>query len=192
LSLQQLHAPEEVEQLARSFEDAPPQADIAAYATEDWLAFVAFWLMTLAVFAQFFTRYVLNDSFTWTEEVAIYFNVVVVFLGSALCVRLDRHIQVDFIYRYLPTALGRTLATLVDLIRICFLAYACVLTWRFIGIVGNDTMATIEVPKAIPYYGALFGVVMMLVRSIQIAIRNFRRGYSPLQRPDTLDITGST
>jgi len=191
LTVQQIHVPEEIEQLAKSFEDAPPDVDYRTYAPEDWLTFFAFWLMTLAVSAQFFTRYVLNDSFTWTEEVAIYFNVVVVFLGSALCVRLDRHIQVDFLYRYLPVSIGRALATIVDLIRICFLAFLSFLTWRFIGIVGNDTMATIEIPKTIPYYGALFGMVLMTLRSIQVAINNFRRGYSPLERPDMLGGAGS-
>ena len=44
-----------------------------------------FWAMTLAVFVQFFTRYVLNDSLAWTEEVAINFLVGVVFFGSIMC-----------------------------------------------------------------------------------------------------------
>lgn len=182
----QEHGPEAAEELAKSFEDAPPRVDLSEYAPEDWLTFVAFWLMTLAVFAQFFTRYVLNDSFTWTEEVAIYLMLVVVFLGSAMCVRLDRHIHVDFLYRYLPPAAGRVVATIVDLIRIGFFAYFAALTWRYIGIVGNDTMAAVDIPKSLPYYGALFGIAMMFVRSLQVAIVNFRRGYSVLDRPDII------
>ena len=38
--------------------------------------------MALCVFLQFFTRYVLNNSLAWTEEIAINCLVVVVFLGS--------------------------------------------------------------------------------------------------------------
>ena len=60
-----------------------------------------FWAMTLAVFVQFFTRYVLNNSLAWTEEVAINFLVGVVF-GSIMCVRLSHHIQVDVLYHYIP------------------------------------------------------------------------------------------
>src|SRR6266702_1925867 len=37
---------------------------------EDWLAFVIFWSLAFIVFLQFFTRYVLNDSLAWTEEIA--------------------------------------------------------------------------------------------------------------------------
>jgi len=33
------------------------------------------------VFLQFFTRYVLNDSFAWTEELAVYCLMPVVFIG---------------------------------------------------------------------------------------------------------------
>ena len=36
---------------------------------EDWLAFVIFWSLAFIVFLQFFTRYVLNDSLAWTEEI---------------------------------------------------------------------------------------------------------------------------
>ena len=73
-----------------------------------------FWLMALAVFLQFFTRYVLNDSLAWTEEIATYCLVAVVFVGSSMCVRLGRHIQVDFLFRYLPPRAARVLATAID------------------------------------------------------------------------------
>src|SRR4051812_18891215 len=39
---------------------------------EDWLAFALFWALAGIVFLQFFTRYVLNDSLSWTEEIARY------------------------------------------------------------------------------------------------------------------------
>jgi hypothetical protein len=39
---------------------------------EDWVAIVLFWGLALIVFLQFFTRYILNDSFAWTEEIARY------------------------------------------------------------------------------------------------------------------------
>ena len=49
--------------------------------------------------------------------------MALVFVGSAMCVRMSRHIQVDFLYRYLPPGVGRVLATFVDLVRIAFFTY---------------------------------------------------------------------
>ena len=39
---------------------------------ENWIAFVLFWALAFIVFLQFFTRYILNDSLAWTEEIARY------------------------------------------------------------------------------------------------------------------------
>ena len=103
--------------------------------------------MAFAVFLQFFTRYVLNDSLAWTEEIATYCLVAVVFVGSAMCVRLGRHIQVDLIFRYLPARVARVLATIIDAIRTVFFAYAAYLVWEFMKIVEGETMTTIMLPK---------------------------------------------
>jgi hypothetical protein len=59
------------------------------------------------VFYQFFTRYVLNDSAAWTEEIARYLLIGVVFVGAAIGVAKNNHIQVDFFYRYMPQPVSR-------------------------------------------------------------------------------------
>ena len=119
------------EELAHTFEEQGPEIDLRDYAVEDWATLAIFWLMALAVFLQFFTRYVLNNSLAWTEEIATYCLVAVVFLGAAMCVRLGRHIHVDFLFRYLPAGVARALATAIDALRTVFFAYAAWLVWRF-------------------------------------------------------------
>ena len=176
----EIHTPVTAQELAHTFEEAAPDADLSVYAIEDWAAFALFWVMTLAVFLQFFTRYVLNDSFAWTEEIATYCLVAIVFVGSAMCVRLDRHIQVDFLYRYLPHRPARLLSTAVDLVRVAFFAYGALLVWRFMAVVGGESMVTVTLPKNL-IYGAVFGgFVLMALRSAQVAVRNWRQGYSVL------------
>ena len=107
MSTAEVHKQITADEIAHTFEDEVPKgADLSQYAVEDWLALAIFWIMALCVFLQFFTRYVLNDSYAWTEEIATYCLIGVVFIGSAMCVRLSRHIQVDLIFRYLPHAAG--------------------------------------------------------------------------------------
>ena len=176
------------DEIAHTFEEeAVPKVDLGVYAFEDWVALVIFWVMALAVFLQFFTRYVLNDSYAWTEEIATYCLIGVVFIGASMCVRLSRHIQVDLIYRYLPHLVARALSTVIDLIRIAFFGYAIKLVWVYIQIIGDESMTTINLPKDYVYYAVLAGFVLMFVRSVQVALQHLRQGYSILERPGAYD-----
>ena len=103
---QEIHTPVTGEELAAVFDEQTVEVDLSEIGPEDWVAMLIFWLMAGAVILQFFTRYVLNDSFAWTEEIAVYCLIGVVFVGAAMCVRISRHIQVDLIYRYLPHDAG--------------------------------------------------------------------------------------
>lgn len=183
----ELHTPISSEEIARTFDEEAAPVDLSGHGTEDWLTLAIFWLMCLCVFAQFFTRYVLNDSLAWTEEIAIYCLVAVVFLGSAMCVRLSRHIHVDFLYRYLPPGAGRLLALAVDVARIIVFAYLALLVWRYSEIISDEQMTTIALPKR-PVFLIVFGAfVLMALRGVQVFIGNFRRGYSVLERPGAFD-----
>lgn len=185
------HASVTAEELAHAFEeDAAQKVDLSPYAIEDWLTQAIFWLMAACVFLQFFTRYVLNNSFAWTEEIAINCLVLVVFLGAVTCVRQSRHIQVDVVYHYLPPKVGRALSILVDLLRIAFFVYAAILFWRYAGIVHRERMVTVDLPRNVVFYGVFFAFALMLVRSIQVFVQNLRRGYSVLERPGAFDGIG--
>lgn len=94
--------------------------DLSPVTTETWIALGFFWLLALTVFFQFFTRYVLNNSAAWTEETARYLLIATVFVGAAVGVTKNNHIQVDFFYRFMPKPVARSMAVLVDGIRIVF------------------------------------------------------------------------
>jgi len=185
----EIHTQVTGEELARTFDEVAPESSLAHIAFEDWVTLAVFWLMALSVFLQFFTRYVLNDSFAWTEEIATYCLVVIVFLGSSMCVRLSRHIQVDFLYRYLSAAPARALSTVIDVIRVGFFAYAIKIVYTYISLIAEEQMTTIQYPKGYFYWIVFAGFVLMFVRSVQVAWLNWRRGYSILERPGAFDGT---
>ena len=75
--------------------------DLSDTIAEGWVALGFFWLLALTVFYQFITRYVFNDSASWTEEIARYFLIAVVFVGATIGVAKNAQIQVDFFYRHM-------------------------------------------------------------------------------------------
>lgn len=153
--------------------------DFKDYAAEDYVTLVLFWILLVIVFLQFFSRYVLGDSIAWTEEMARYFLIMVGFLGSAMAVRKNSHIAVEFFYRYLPGRIGQTLSTLVDLARVVFLVGGCWITYHLAART-NAMMVSVDIPKSYLYYLVFAGFVLMLLRSIQVAIRHWREGTSEL------------
>ena len=176
------------EELVKSFEEADRHdANLAGYSVEDWICLGFFWAMTGLVFLQFFTRYVMNDSFAWTEELAVYCLMPVVFIGGAMCVRRSRHIQVNILYRYLPKPAARVMSTLVDLARTAFFAYVTWLVARYALAVNNEPMTTIDWNKSHVYWLAFAGFVLMTLRSVQVSWVNFVQGYSILERPEAYD-----
>ena len=186
------HQPVSAEELAHSFEEADEHpVDLSDAGIEEWLTLGLFWIMGALVFTQFFTRYALNDSYAWTEELATNCLIAVVFIGAAACIRKDRHIQVDILYRFLPAGPARLLSTLVDLVRASVPAIIVWLGWQYIGLVGDEPMTTINWPKSLVYWLALLGFALMLARAVMVAVRNWRQGYSVLERPEAYDGTGT-
>ena len=159
--------------------------DLSHTTIEGWVALVIFWLLGATVFYQFFTRYVLNNSASWTEEIARYLLIGTVFVGAAIGVAKNNHIQVDLLYRYLPAKLGRALAVVVDVLRIAFLGAMVVLTAQMMQKMENYKMTIIDLPMNLLYGVCLFGFAMMTLRSIWVARVHWKRGYSVLERPET-------
>lgn len=161
--------------------------DVSIYGWEDWLTFVLFWVMAAVVFYQVYTRYVLSDSAGWTEEIARYFLVAVVFIGASMSVRKNNHIQVDYFYRLMPRAMGRILSVAVDVLRCLFLGYAVWLNWLLIQRIGSQQMAVIDLPVGWVFGAMLFGFTLMFGRSLQVAWRHWKLGYSVLERPEIVE-----
>ena len=171
-------------------DDEAHEVDLSIYAVEDWLVLALFWGMALCVFLQFFTRYALNNSLAWTEEIAANLLVVIVFVGAAMCVRLGRHIAVDLLYRFLSRPVGRVLQVIVDLISIVFFAYMSWLLWRYVGIVGSERMVTVDLPRGLVFYSVLAGFVLMTLRALQNFARDLRSRRTVREQAEDLGPTG--
>ena len=164
--------------------------DISVYRFEDWIAFAFFWVLALVIFYQFFTRYALNDSASWTEEIARYLLICTVFVGAAISVRKNNHIQVDFLYRILPGKFMRVMSTLVDIVRVLFFGYAIWLTGALMQKIGRQQMAIIDWPIGLIYGVVMFGFALMTWRSLGVLRDNWKRRASVLEDPELHDVAG--
>jgi TRAP-type C4-dicarboxylate transport system permease small subunit len=153
---------------------------------EGWVALGFFWVLGLTVFFQFFTRYVLNDSAAWTEEIARYLLIATVFTGAVIGVVKNNHIQVDFFYKFMPPRMARVMAIAVDWLRAAFFLCAVVLTGLMMNKLGaTSRMTMVDLPMNWVYGVCLLGFAAMAARAVQTALVHQRRGFSVLERPGT-------
>ncbi|MEA2879042.1 MAG: hypothetical protein QOF14_4238 [Hyphomicrobiales bacterium] len=152
---------------------------------EDWIAFVIFWSLAFIVFLQFFTRYVLNDSLAWTEEIARYGLMWVVFIGGAMVTRRNSHIAVELLSNVMkPGPLRAGLLAFVDFVKLGFIGLLAYLSITITERMDIQRMTVFDLPMSYVYGGVAFGCFLMLIRQALNVWRNARIGWS---RPD--DIT---
>lgn len=125
--------------------------DISDVRLGDFPAFAVFACLFAFVALQFFTRYVLNDSLAWTEEIARYFLVLLGFLGCVTCARKGSHIRLEFMHRRLSASAFRRVEASCEAVSMLFFGYCCWLGIDLAQRTGSN-MVSVALPKAIIYW----------------------------------------
>jgi TRAP-type C4-dicarboxylate transport system permease small subunit len=97
---------------------------------------VAFIVMVICLLLEILARDVLRVPMVWTEELAGFLFLWVIFLGAAQAAYLRQHIQVEFLLESLPTRVAHSLRLVIALLMWIFAAVLLVggiqmtlLTW---------------------------------------------------------------
>lgn len=109
-------------------------------------------VLIVLVGVQFFTRYVLNDSLGWTEEIARYLLITLTFVGSISCVRKGKHIFLEFFFRYIPRRRIKFLALMAEIVTLLFYTAFAILAWVLASKTSAQSMISINLPKSVIYY----------------------------------------
>jgi TRAP-type C4-dicarboxylate transport system permease small subunit len=131
--------------------------------------------MSLVVAAQVFSRYVLNHSIFWSEELARYFLVWLTFLGATVAYRRGAHPGVDALYRRLSPGLRRVCRILVHLCAIGFFGVMTGYGFRFAWFVRHQITPAMGLPNwtvlgIVPLSGLVF-----LLHAFRFLVADLRR-----------------
>jgi TRAP-type C4-dicarboxylate transport system permease small subunit len=151
---------------------------------EDWIAIILFWSLAFIVFLQFFTRYFMNDSLSWTEEIARYGLMWVVFIGGAVVTRKNSHIAVELLSNVMKPSPARTvLLAFVDLVKLGFMALLAYFSVTIIERMHYQRMTVFDLPMSVVYGGVLAGCFLMFGRQAVMTWKNARQGWSKPHDP---------
>ena len=150
---------------------------------------IVFWALAVVVFLQFFTRYVLNNSLGWTEEIARYLLIGVTFIGAVSAVRRESHIAVELLYTRISRSVRVVLQLFVDVVSLVFYAY---LTWLCSQLAQKtlQKMTSIDVPKSLIYWIVAACFAGMTIYQLIVFVRHVRTRTSRLIDPESATTTG--
>ena len=126
---------------------------------------------------QVVTRYVFNNSLTWSEELCRYLYVWSGFMTVSYCIHNGSIIKIDTVVMFLPKAVQKALdvvTTIVSFVVVVLLFKAS------LGVVGN-VMATgqltsaMRLPIWLVYICAPIGYGCIVIRLVEHLVRTFRR-----------------
>ncbi|MFC1859844.1 TRAP transporter small permease [Thermodesulfobacteriota bacterium] len=117
--------------------------------------------MTVIVAVQVFSRYVLNHSLFWSEELARYMLVWLSFLGATAAYRRNVHPGIDVITNRLPASMRKGAAILAHSATITLFGIMIVYGFKFSYFVRLQITPALHIPKwiilgIIPLSGLIF------------------------------------
>ncbi|KEZ94319.1 TRAP transporter small permease [Nonlabens ulvanivorans] len=86
----------------------------------EWTIIMIFALLVLDVLFQVFSRYVIGESFTWTEEFARFSLIWITILGAAYLNGKKEHLSMDFLYQKFSPYNKRKVAVLIEVLIFLF------------------------------------------------------------------------
>lgn len=137
------------------------------------------------IFLQVVMRYVFRAPLSWSDEVAVYAQVGLVYFGAAYAVRERAHIRVLAAWWVLPRTAAITLTVLADCL---WLGFNLVMVWQgFVlveSFVGQPFYSpALEINLLWPHLIVPFGYALMTARLAQLYLRWARGGSTPFDSP---------
>ena len=126
-------------------------------------------VMSVVILLQVFMRYAMGASLSWSEELARYCFVWMVYIGISYAVRKNRHLSVDAI-NLLFKERGRFVISIVS--DLLFLVFAVIISyngWQVVQRVAKSgqSSASIEVPMWVVYAAMPTGFALICFRLLQ-------------------------
>ncbi len=139
-------------------------------------------LFTISLFLQVLTRFVIKMPLAWTEEVARFFFVWMVFLGSAYGVRKIMHYRIELLIQIFPQKARAITDLLVNLFVLGFFVLVVINAADFYHTIKMQNSPVLQISMGIPYSAVIaFGAAGLLfsLEAVFGALRALKRACGP-------------
>jgi TRAP-type C4-dicarboxylate transport system permease small subunit len=150
-----------------------------------WFSFTAMLVMLALIFVQVITRYCFGYTPEWSEELARFLFVWVVFLGSALIMGEGGHLAVQFVpLHYKGKPFGKVLEIIINLSSYAFTILLLVQGAKMTKTMTFQLSPGMDLPMSYVYFVIPLSCALMLLYIVRDTIQIIRDlGKSTSQRP---------
>ena len=93
---------------------------------EETICIILMSVMTIIIFIQVIMRYVMHNSLSWSEELARYCFIWLIYIGVAYGCKLMKHIKIDAALKLFPEKVRPYITIVGELLVLAFAAYIVV------------------------------------------------------------------
>ena len=144
---------------------------------EEGACVLVFVVMTVVAFVNVITRYVVQYSLAFTEEIVVSLFVWLTLLGSAIAFREGSHLAFTYLVDRAPPALRRLALWLSSTLSV--LLFVLLIYYGLLQIRSERMLGTTSEALAIPQWWYTAGIpvfgLLIVVRIVQAAVRAARR-----------------
>jgi TRAP-type transport system small permease protein len=131
-------------------------------------------LLVVCVQWQVIGRYLLNDSPTWTEPVALLLVLYITSLAVAVGVRDAGHLGLESLVALLPRTAQRVAEALIHLCVIVFAVLMAMAGWEWLTLKWDEPKPLLGVPEGLDYLPLLIAGVLIVLFCIEHLIALWR------------------
>jgi len=131
-------------------------------------------LMFIIVGTNVFSRYVLNNSLGWADELSRFIFIWISFLGAVLAYLENEHVGLNFVVEKMPSIHIKNIINLIsDLLVLFVVVFLCYYGWIVANSATNVSPA-LYIPMKTVYMVVPFSALLMVIISIQKLFNHFK------------------
>jgi TRAP-type C4-dicarboxylate transport system permease small subunit len=136
---------------------------------EKYILFLLTLVLVVVVFIQVFMRYVMDNSLSWSEELARYCFIWLIYIGISYAVKHKRHISVDAALLLFKDKAKIFISIISNVLFLIFCVYVVIYGYGIASqlLAFGQTTPALQVPTGLVYLAPPVGMALAGIRLIQ-------------------------
>lgn len=136
---------------------------------EEYILIGLFSFVTPLMLVQIIMRYVFENSLSWSEELARYIFLWMIWLGASYGVKKSRHIRIEILNEKLSGKSRGYLEIIIIAVCICFCGFLAIKGGELASEIFDlgQLSAALRLPMGYPYLSVPVGASLMIIRYLE-------------------------